>query len=112
MINFYVDTPTGDMQKLVISKLREAGFDWKDGCAPYQIIGNVGIYLNKICDRYNTQVGQCVTYSEMLRLLKITKIQLNSDYSAIINHNNKTVIVGCQTFSFEKIKELYNATLS
>lgn len=35
-----------------------------------------------------------------------TVVTLNDTYYAIINHNDKIVRVGCQTFSFDKLREL------
>jgi len=36
----------------------------------------------------------------------ITKLELNTEYTAEIDPNTETVKVGCQTFTFAKIKEL------
>jgi hypothetical protein len=35
-------------------------------------------------------------------------VQLNEAYDAIVSMTDKTVIVGCQKFTFEKIRELYH----
>jgi len=37
-------------------------------------------------------------------------IELNPDYTAKVDKNEKVVRVGCQTIPFDKIKELYEAT--
>ena len=36
----------------------------------------------------------------------ISTLQLNSEYTAEINKDTKTVKVGCQTFTFDKVNEL------
>lgn len=46
-------------------------------------------------------------------LLKVRKpqerIKLNESYSATIDHASRAVHVGCQTFTFDAVKRLYNA---
>ena len=37
-------------------------------------------------------------------------LKLNSSYEATVQYGTKTVKVGCQSFSFEKVKELYDLT--
>jgi hypothetical protein len=37
------------------------------------------------------------------------KVQLNKDYTAEVDLKSKTAKVGCQTFTYEKIRELYLA---
>jgi len=47
------------------------------------------------------------TIKEILNPSKpVTEFTLNNEYTAIIDPNTNTVKVGCQTFSFDKIKEL------
>jgi hypothetical protein len=52
-------------------------------------------------------------FKELLKTINLNKklpknvIQLNSCYRAEINKNKKIVIVGCQTFTFKIIKQLY-----
>lgn len=38
------------------------------------------------------------------------RLKLNSEHTAEIDPNTETVKVGCQTFTFDKIKELYELT--
>jgi len=35
-------------------------------------------------------------------------IKLNSEYTALIDYNNETVEVGCQSFTFSKLNQLFN----
>jgi hypothetical protein len=35
------------------------------------------------------------------------KYKLNSEYTAVLDRDNRTVKVGCQTFEFYRIRELY-----
>ena len=55
--------------------------------------------------------GTVVTIEEMIDLLsgpKTVLFKLNSEYTAEIDKANKIVKVGCQTFSFAKVKALAN----
>jgi len=52
-----------------------------------------------------------ISFNEMIECIMgnhIRKIQLNDNYNAIIDEKSKTIEVGCQTFTFDKVKELYN----
>lgn len=54
--------------------------------------------------------GDKVTLDDMINLLtNKNHIKLNDNYTAIVNHKDKVVTVGCQNFDFAKIEELYNA---
>lgn len=54
--------------------------------------------------------GDKVTLDDMINLLtKKNSIKLNDIYTAVVNHKDKVVTVGCQNFDFVKIEELYNA---
>ncbi len=44
-------------------------------------------------------------------IFKNVKIILNSSHTAEVDKSTKTVKVGCQSFTFDKIKELYEATI-
>ncbi len=46
---------------------------------------------------------------EFLNKPKLIQIKLNSQYTAIINKDTKTVKVGCSEFEFKVVDELYNA---
>lgn len=54
--------------------------------------------------------GDEVTLDDMINLLTNKNyIKLNDNYTAIVNHKDKVVTVGCQNFDFVKIEELYDA---
>lgn len=46
----------------------------------------------------------CENYPKINQL----RVVLNSDYTADISHETKTVTVGCQKIPFSKVEELYN----
>lgn len=46
---------------------------------------------------------------ELVKKNAIKKVTLNPSCTAEINKDTKTVKVGCQEFSFDKVKELYEA---
>jgi hypothetical protein len=53
--------------------------------------------------------GEVVSIDEMIDLLEDSmrsNFKLNSEYTAIIDRGTKKVIVGCQQFDFDVIKEL------
>jgi len=54
--------------------------------------------------------AKVVSIDKMIELLsgKRSELKLNDDYTAIINHEDEVVEVGCQKFGFDKIEELYN----
>jgi hypothetical protein len=70
-------------------------------------------FIYNVCN--NGIVGGCyhgneVTLGDMINLItKKNSIKLNDNYTAIVNHKDKVVTVGCQNFDFVKIGELYNA---
>jgi len=52
-------------------------------------------------------INDLETIKEILNPSKpITELQLNNDHTAIIDPNTETVKVGCQTFTFAKVREL------
>jgi hypothetical protein len=57
-------------------------------------------------------IRQEIGLGEMFELLANVKptnrMQLTENYEAVVNYNNKTVTVGCQTIPFEKVTELYH----
>jgi len=54
--------------------------------------------------------GERINLEEMVKCLEIksqiSEFTLNKDYIALIDKYNKTVKVGCQTFSFDVLREL------
>lgn len=56
--------------------------------------------------------GEQINLEEMVKCLEkekkyqISEFKLNKDYTAIIDKHNKTVKVGCQTFSFDILWQL------
>lgn len=54
-------------------------------------------YYDNVDDFYQKELNNCV-------------IDLNTQYQAKLNFDKRTVTVGCQEFSFAKVKELYEAT--
>ena len=62
-------------------------------------IGSCGIYLECIDFRLSFP-PQCLEFVDKV------EFYLNQDYTCEINYSNKTVKVGCQYFTFKKIKEL------
>lgn len=115
MKNCYVECPTKDMWNLVWNKLRTK-FNTMSGTIlsfneHEDGIPNLGIYGGTICRHFSPTSGELISYSELLQRLDMceTKIRLNSEYTATIHKDSKTVKVGCQSFSFDVVKELYEA---
>lgn len=52
-------------------------------------------------------IAQFFEYCDNWQKLKPVELQLTSDYKAVINKDDKTVKVGCQTIPFDKINELH-----
>jgi len=52
-------------------------------------------------------IAQFFEYCDNWEKLKPVELQLTSDYKAVINKDDKTVKVGCQTIPFGKINKLH-----
>lgn len=50
-------------------------------------------------------------FTEWCDNYKKSRLQLNSSYAAEIDYAEKIVKVGCQSFSFKKVEELYKLTV-
>lgn len=61
-------------------------------------------------ESYYTSNGYKIINPEKLKDIlngkPITELQLNNEHTAIIDPNTETVKVGCQTFTFAKVREL------
>ena len=76
--------------------------DW-----PYAVLGTT---------LYATSGKSYINYAEVSLeqfLIAMTKpktvaVKLNSEYTAEVNYDTKTVKVGCQEFPFERVHALYN----
>jgi anti-sigma28 factor (negative regulator of flagellin synthesis) len=67
----------------------------------------VAVYSSK---RSNQHRGSFSTlHRDRLWKRETVSVKLNSEYTAKVDQSKKTVQVGCQTFEFEKIEELYKA---
>lgn len=116
---FAVACPTEDMWNHVIKISKEHGLTW-------ELVNNIAWpedspkVQNLGCSDkgylcYAFDKEQLVSYHEYLELLREFQeenegaFHLNDAYTAKINKKDKIVTVGCQEFSFEKIKELASA---
>ena len=52
-------------------------------------------------------IAQFFEYCDNWEKCKPVELQLNDEYKAVVNKEDKTVKVGCQYFSFDKINELH-----
>jgi hypothetical protein len=55
------------------------------------------------------QWEEALEHAKQLLEDKKVMVQLNKDYTAEVDLKSKTAKVGCQTFTYEKIRELYLA---
>lgn len=77
--------------------------------------GYTGIVFNReeLCGRKASltkseiTIAQFFEYCDNWEKLKPVELQLTGDYKAVINKDDKTVKVGCQTIPFDKINELH-----
>ena len=103
----------------VQSLLFENGFTWHGdavgkyfplSCFPLCIAGDNNKKIAWCSESFYKSEGYEIIsperLQEILRSKPITKFELNSSYTAEIDPNTETVKVGCQTFTFAKIKEL------
>jgi len=95
------------VDKRITQPVRDDGnyfIDYYSVCFDGDVFG--GNYKPK--DHYKT-----VTFKDMIQsildLMKNKRVTLNSEYTAEIIYDKKEVKVGCQTFPFSKIEELYKA---
>lgn len=79
---------------------------------------NISFYLGKLsgdCRKKNTTkvnwltIEKFIEYCDNWKALQKKEIMLNSNHKAIIYKENKVVDIYGQTFTFDKVKELYNA---
>ena len=60
-----------------------------------------------LSDKKEITIAQFFEYCDNWEKLNPVELQLTRDYKAVINKDDKTVKVGCQTISFDKINELH-----
>lgn len=69
--------------------------------------GYIGGYVNDIDFGNEITIAQFFEYCDNWEKCKPVELQLNDEYKAVVNKEDKTVKVGCQYFSFDKINELH-----
>ena len=80
---------------------------------PYMIWDEEEITASRTSTNFNDGEIHVNTFEEFIAYFEgtqamQTKVRLNGSYRAIINLD-KTIKVGCETFTFEKMHELYKA---
>lgn len=110
MTKYYRST-SQHITEFLVNLAKKNGFevcDLFDSSVPIFLLD----YDNKKCSSFFSEyvvAKRCsrISFEEMVNLLETrASLKLNSEYTAVINKVDKTVTVGCQTFTFDKIQEL------
>ena len=129
---FYIKTNSKQHHAAILGALYALGFQWHRQVS-YSLYINSPTIINDIQSRWyhgypiirvamkskdiagmsdnNYEVYTLSTLDDVIAELNVLEnitVVLNGDYTAIVNPD-KTVKVGCQTFTFESVKELATA---
>ena len=87
------------------------GADKFDNIFPYMVWDGEEITASKSKDKHNSYEVQVDSFEEFITFFEIPvsiDVKLNDNYTAVVKRDG-TINVGCQTFTFDAMKELYNA---
>lgn len=65
-----------------------------------------GRHYSSAINHVDSRIGLEAMIEHLERKRQISRFKLNEEYTATIDKHNKTVQVGCQTFSFDVLREL------
>jgi hypothetical protein len=85
------------------------GADKFDNIFPYMLWDGEEITASK--SKYSNDEVQVDSFEEFIAFFEIPvsiDVKLNDNYTAVVKRDG-TINVGCQTFTFDAMKELYNA---
>jgi hypothetical protein len=122
MKKFAIHTPTKKLLKAVLDHLYKSGFKIEDRkshdchfyddrhCICPEDKGRV-MYSSY---EYYSDNGYDLVHAEVYLNIcgvefKTTTVDLNKEYSAVVDHGSRSIKVGCQSFTFEAIENLYKA---
>ena len=103
-----------DLMKIRVNLCTKT-FDDYDSETKYLEFKYIGITSDDRIERYRCEppnrksVSLGLLVDEMLKFTPKKEIKLNSEYTAVVLRQSQEVKVGCQTFPFSKIEELYKS---
>lgn len=120
MEQFVLKVPNQELYTFAIEYAKKKGVpvyegtykDRKKDFAEYPYLKYDNTYIvGSVTQTFGFDKMNIEQFTEWCDNYKKSRLQLNSSYVAEIDYAEKIVHVGCQSFSFKKIEELYKLTV-
>lgn len=90
-----------------INGRKEYYIDWKNIAFSRKVLSGNNMDKNAPTQNWIT-VEQFIEYCDSWKQLQVKIMPLSDNYDITIDYNDKIILAGCQTITFEKVKEIYN----